>query len=80
MKQSVSRETLGEREVILMIELIYNGRYVNKFTHPFHGTECHVYQKNKSYYYTDSSENHKEMHYICKNTEDYFDALADIFF
>ena len=58
----------------------YNTHYVNKFTHPFHGTECLVYQTNKSYYYTDSLENHTEMHYICKYTEDYFDALADIFF
>ena len=58
----------------------YNAHYVNKFTHPFHGTECLVYQTNKSYYYTDSLENHTELHYICENNEDYFDALADIFF
>lgn len=58
----------------------FNPHYVNKFTHPFHRTECHVYQKNKSYYYTDSLENHSHLHYICENNEDYFDALADIFF
>ena len=58
----------------------YNAQYVNKFMDPYTGRECHVYQTNKSYYYTDSLENHSEMHYICKNTEDYFDALADIFF
>lgn len=63
-----------------MKELIYNGRLTNKFMHPFHCTECLVYHTNKSYYYTDSLENHKEMHYICKENEDYFDALADIFF
>lgn len=63
-----------------MKELIYNGRRINKFMHPFHCTECFVYHTNKSYYYTDSLENHKEMHYICEANEDYFDALADIFF
>lgn len=63
-----------------MKESIYNARHINEFIHPLHGTKCEIYMFNKSYYYTDSLENHTEMHYICKNTEDYFDALADIFF
>ena len=58
----------------------HNAHYVNSFMHPLHGTECLVYQTNKSYYYTDSLENHTDLHYICENNEDYFDALADIFF
>ena len=58
----------------------HNIQYVNKFMHPYHDTECLVYKINKSYYYTDSLENHTELHYICKANEDYIDALADIFF
>lgn len=63
-----------------MKESIHNRRYVNDFLHPYHGTKCLVYQINESYYYTDSLEYHKEMHYICEANEDYIDALADIFF
>lgn len=58
----------------------YNMHYVDKFVHPYHCTECLVYQISQSYYYTDSIENHTELHYICKASEDYFDSLADIFF
>lgn len=50
----------------------YNAHYIDKFTHPHHGTECIIYQTNKSYYYTDSLENHTELHYICKHKEDYY--------
>lgn len=58
----------------------HNVHYVNKFIHPHHGTECLTYYANKKYYYTYSLENHSVSHYICKENEDYFDALADIFF
>lgn len=58
----------------------HNIHYVNKFIHPYHGTECHVFITNEGYYYTDALENHTEYNYICKKNEDYIDALADIFF